>query len=119
MSKSRAIHAKLFICAGKILSRYLVTLLPPVKSLLVAALPRCASVVTTSQTESTDDLSRGLFADFYCGRLQLEVVQNDRGEDDAGDAHQALPDDQTKQGEPKRVADSFSDDLAVEEVLKL
>lgn len=46
-------------------------------------------------------------------------MQDDWGEDHAGDSHKPLTEHQGQQGEPHRVFDAVTDDLAVQEVFKL
>jgi hypothetical protein len=52
------------------------------------------------------------------GGLDLDVVEDDGGEDHAGDAYEFFADEQAEEGEPHRVLDASADDLAVQEVFE-
>lgn len=57
--------------------------------------------------------------DLHPRSLKFTIIEDDRCQNHPWDARQALPDQKTEQGEPHRILNTTSDDLAVEEVLKL
>lgn len=52
--------------------------------------------------------------DFVSRRLHFDVMQDDRGENHAGNAHQFFPKHQPDERQPHRTFDAVADDLAIE-----
>ncbi len=89
---------------------------------------RIVRVGTDEVAEKEDSLSRrsilvgrgfhAMHGDLVLGRFDLDVMQDDRGENHAGNPHELLAYDDSEQRQPHGILDAVTDNLAVQEILK-